>query len=251
MSAKKKDKKCNSGHNRESKSAKGSTAPLNGTIQVRRPNETTVDVFRIAKLIVEKCGDVESPAEYVEAGSISLDMPSQVISWNRLIYETYVGLNPELPPRFELDYLLSLDPLVLECFVPHLRRSDYLNQHGLFTSTITTPDSIRIHYQHRTNEKGAVCDLSLCRAVRDGTILAPFGTASALPLMASSFTQLVFLDDLVTQFRASEFGVGGRLPEYADPRHRYYDHITACETTSGTLEIPILFGEEMVKGTQS
>jgi hypothetical protein len=251
MSTKKKDKKSNSGNDGEAKSEKGSATGKSWEIFRAEIIRETAKTFQVAKVLMEQFDGLEVTLESMDDMSASLDLSPRTLLWHRAMYETYVGASHVLEPRFDLEYLFRLPAALLAAFLPHMRRSDYLNECGLFTSTITSPESIHILYE-RKDDDVSTCDLLQCILTQDGEILAPIGKGHVLPIMSTSINSLKLVDDIVTPFAAFKFHVGGWAPKYDDPAQRYYDHITKCRSTAdGSLKIPVYTSDDLAAAAKS
>lgn len=206
----------------------------------------TAMLFQLAKIVTENLGAVDLAMESVDVASAVLDLDPRMAIRYQAMYATYIGSNDKSGSRFELDYLFRLPADLLIDLLPYMRRSDYLNEHGLFTSTVTAPDSIQI-VARKASGKAVVCDLLECCLAPDGSILVPIGEGRLMPILSSSFDSLSLLDDIVAPYPASDFMIGGLAPKYNDPTYRYYDHLASATTSKG-LELPTYTPDDLAVG---
>lgn len=203
----------------------------------------TATILQMAKLVFENFHGSNPTGKSDDSASGLLDLRPGARLWHQEFYMTYIGADEKLGPRFELDYLFGLPAQVLIELLPYLRRSDYLNEQGLFTSTVTTPSSIQIIAQKETGRM-ILCDLAACCLGPNEEILVPIGEGRHMPILSSCAHSLPLLDDIAAPYPVADFKTAGLAPKYDDPAYRYYDHLARRTTTRG-LEVPIYTAEDL------
>jgi hypothetical protein len=183
----------------------------------------TCEVFARAlgmhAMMVEK-GLSESKAMMA---SFMLDVhPREFLEWRQLT-ETYVGITSVLDSRIDIAYLAKVPLMVLVGCMPAIRRADFLVEQGKFTSVVVSRDKILVPVVMESLSEVYVSDVRCWQSAECAAIAAPYSLSMIRQVSQGHCEQMVFLDNIVTDEPLPPFVLNGRVPNYINPKHRYYD----------------------------
>jgi hypothetical protein len=181
--------------------------------------EVFVKALSMNALMVAK-GLSESKAM---AASLVLEVhPREFLEWRQLT-ETYVGITSVLDSRIDIAYLAKVPLMVLVGCMPAIRRADFLVEQGKFTSVVVSRDKILVPVAMQSSSEVYVSDIRCWQSADCAAIAAPYSSSMTRQVSQGHCEQMVFLDNIVTDEPLPPFVLNGRVPNYINPKHRYYD----------------------------
>lgn len=182
----------------------------------------THEAFRYSMFVSNYYRDANWVSEHKNLTNQLLGFHKASAMRKSALFDTYIGAYGGRKPRFDLHYILNIDLEVLYHFLPHLRRADYLNEHGKPTRVVTTPEAI---YFPVRREENPVEQINL----------SDFTSSDVHLTKGTIYPELEVVDVAGAQKDLTSYMVGPKAPKYLDLSKLYYGDAPSPMSTEQLL----------------